>query len=220
MISQFVLGVLASVLAAALVAVAVFVYRKRINVKLQAWILTRRGIGIDSVYPSREAAQSEIKALLSGTHNLRYLGIQGLSLITSREILFSDLATSLSRNITGRISAKFLLLNPGSDFVETRATEIGRPASDLREGIQRSLSDLRSFAATAPHVNCEVRVTDSIPIWSILLTDAGGLVSFYLRDVRGPQSLSIKLQSNSALFSSWSRYFDYLWEQSNQATNK
>ncbi|RLC77257.1 MAG: hypothetical protein DRJ03_27160 [Chloroflexi bacterium] len=213
MLADIATEVIVSIAATLIVAALVYIYRRAITIKLQAWLLRQKGIGIVNVYPHRMDARPPISKMLQSAQAIQYMGIQGLDIITHREVMFSDLALSFKHSERKQQNARFLILDPESCYTKSRSEEIGQSRQEIHRGIKHSLEDLEALNQNIDAVDLEVRLYDCVPIWNLLFLDDILFLAFYLKGVRGPNSLCLEIQRPSPLFLAFEKYFDEVWEE-------
>lgn len=220
MLNSIITEIMVSIIATLIIAAVMYIYRRAITIKVQSWLLRQKGIGITNVYLHRTNARAAISKAWQSAQVIRYIGIQGLDIITHREVMFSDLAKSMKFSNRKTQSAKFLILDPDSGYVKIRAQEVEQQPQEIERGIKHSLEDLYALNDNINTANLEIRLYNCLPIWNLLFLDDVLFLSFYLNGIRGPQSICFETNRNSAIFHAFEKYFDYVWDSAKPALSQ
>jgi hypothetical protein len=212
MLSEVVTEITVSILATLIIAVVVYIYRRAITIRLQAWLLRQKGIGITNVYTHRTDARLTVAKRLQSAKVIWYMGIKGLDIIGHREIMFSDLALALQSDELKRGEVRFLLLDPDSEYNEVRAHEMGHEVDSKKRGIKHTLDDLVAMNQYIDNVDVKTRLYDSLPVWNLLFLGDVLFLAFYLKGIAGFRSLCLEILRPSALFLAFEKYYTVVWK--------
>lgn len=139
------------------------------------------------------------------------MAIKGVDIIEGRQAIDSELVQV--GNMRQR-KAKFLILDPNSHYVTRRAEEAGSKVEPHRKEIQHALETLAVLDEHVEELSIEKRIYDFMPIWNLLFIDNVLFLSFYLKGVRGPESICLQIRRPSPLFLAFNVYFDETWKKS------
>ncbi|MFD6528753.1 helix-turn-helix domain-containing protein [Streptomyces sp. NPDC060184] len=157
------------------------------------------------VYDAQGSAAAEIQQMTREATELDVLAVRGLGLIGLNDSL---LRACLPREQGGRgLRVRVALLDPDSDAMARRATEIGESAESLASGVRLAEARLRELAGT-----CDIGVWrySMLPTWRVIRTDSTMFVGAFDAGWEGHESATYKVMAtpHGPLFRGFSRMFE------------
>ncbi|GLF98757.1 helix-turn-helix domain-containing protein [Streptomyces yaizuensis] len=154
------------------------------------------------VYEAQHAAASEIQQQARDAEELDVLAVRGLGLLGLNDSL---LRSCLHEGAHPQV--RVLLLDPDSDALALRATEIGESAESLASGVRLTEGRLRELPES-----CNVKVWryGILPTWRIIRTDSTMFIGTFDPGWEGHESATYKVMKSphGPLFRGFQRAFE------------
>ena len=200
--------IIASLVVATISAMIIYLYRQSFAKKIKSWILRRMNIGVVNIYRHRQDAQPTIDDFVQSARTIWFMGIKATSLLSEHQTVDIDFA-QVSK-------MKILVIDSKSRHVARRTGEVDHKPEIHRPEIQHNLKKF-TVLNEPPRISIAVRLYDFLPIWNLLFIDNVLFLSFYLRGIRGTESLCLQIERPSQLFLAFERYFNEMWERAKPA---
>lgn len=186
-----------------------------VDVGIRFWRITRSG-GIINVFKNQMSCEDLIFRRIADSHRVAILAVQAFHIIRPVEGPFFG-SMSKRGGIRGA-PIRLLLLNPKAhDYVRIRAKEIGEKEDDFVTFINESVVIVdrlrRDYA-----VDIQVRFYNALPVWQLFVFDDCLFASFYISGVERHRQPVYQIAEGSHLYTSFIRFFNYLWESGVQPT--
>lgn len=125
----------------------------------------------------------------------------------------NDLLPSISVAAKQGSDIKIILLDPNSDVVHLRTSDLGYKDSDfVANQIKANLQELK--AITEEHSNVEVRLYQSLPCFAIYGTSHNTYIGFYWSTSQSIQNFQLELSSQGKFGIEVSKHFENIWFKS------
>ncbi len=176
-------------------------------------VRTTRILGIRTVYEKFSTAPSTLELLSGASSKVEFFGISGRTFFESE-----DIEEIIKQKIREGVDFEFLLLNPASSYVKTKAEEEGDDASAWAHDISASMIRLERIKGVLVTTKLQVRQYDAFPVWRGIFVDHRiALVSFYPAGHQGKFAPVMFLENNmggahAPLYSAFYRTYKYLWD--------
>lgn len=164
-------------------------------------------IGVRKSFRSFDEAPKPLEMIHEVTSEFRFMGISAKTLLIDEAF-----DREMIQKARGSCHFKFLLLNPQSKYVKEKAIEEGDTPIGWKNEIEASIERLHTLR-DQHHLNLEIRLFDSYPIFRIILVNSIMYFSWYPSGRRGSTSpMQISENINQSMYEPFSNYFNKLWE--------
>ncbi|GAB3669157.1 hypothetical protein GCM10027589_36250 [Actinocorallia lasiicapitis] len=169
---------------------------------------------IGQVFARQGDAAHELQAAAAQASEIRILAVRGLGLLALNDALLRG--PLLSRATPANVQV--LLLDPDAPILRTRAEEVGEAAASFAAGIRLAVARLGEMAGHS-HVDLEVRLYDSLPVWRMMSFDATMYLGSFGPHAEGHRSTIYKLTAaaDGVLHTGHLRQFDDQWRRGRPA---
>jgi hypothetical protein len=174
----------------------------------------RAFIGVANIYETGRNMPTMIEIVTEGRNEIRVLGI------SMRNLLAEPGMESLIREKAREGCVfRFLLLNPDSPYVETKAQDENDHPEAWVNDIKGAVSRLKILQQELGANRLEFRFYDSYPIWRGTLVDnRKAYIGYYPHGHKGKDSSGAEIiNGKRSFYDPFSDYFNELWKASKTA---
>jgi len=136
-----------------------------------------------TAWDRQDGAADAIRAAVAEAAEVDLLVVRALGLIGLNDSLLRP--ALVEREAPARV--RVLLLDPDCEATARRAVEIGESPASFAAGIRMSITRLAELA-DLPHLDVQVAVYDSLPVWRIIRADRSLFLSLFDGAAEGHQS--------------------------------
>ncbi|MCL2446801.1 MAG: hypothetical protein FWD06_08560 [Oscillospiraceae bacterium] len=208
---QFIMGVLASLTATALVAVVSYFHSRKLRDFLIRRLSKRLGIGIDKIYGNSKDSNDDVARAIQDAKFVKIFAPRGHTLLGAYsgyftknkpcKVLLPSTDADARYWIEQRVRER--TAEPYKSSPEVLIREIDTAAHALLVSAQKDLIRFKRF--NHPHI-ARLIITDE---WAYFLP--------LKKDVRTSECEMVKYSSCSFMYDFWNRYFDLIWDASPDA---
>jgi len=210
--------IIATIIASALIIAVVFIWRNQIFKIFRRYIFKTFKVGVldtEKEY-DRDEVVSKIKSEGQKAVTIQAMGVRLTNLVSTREEEISPLDEMLRSNINPTLKTRILVLDPNSKYVKSRAEEIGEDKKKLKEGIEKTISQLVEIKKHNQDIDIRIKLYQEDPVWSLVIIDQILFLGFYVRRKRKVAPCYICQSEPMSPFASFSKYFDYMWNEKSE----
>jgi hypothetical protein len=214
MIENIIVDIVVGLLVAGILATIGIFFRKNLLDLVKKKILLRlTNKNLAVVYPYNIALEKMEKVLYKSKQGsmLRIICFMGKDLITERGLL-----NEIKIFLKDGGKAKFLIIDPQSEYVAKRARDINKDENTLRTNIRNTIININEEFKRWYPTSVEVKLYNQLPIFRVNFIDNILFLGFY-SNVKNYDNLWYEIPINSALYTTLENLFMKIWEDGKYA---
>ncbi|MEZ4712596.1 MAG: hypothetical protein R3A44_35740 [Caldilineaceae bacterium] len=210
--SQFMLGVIASLVASVVFSVcATFLLSRHFRKHVALAFSLLSGSGVEYVYRSDREAEEDMLRYMRRSRTAKIMSMRAHRiLIEDRPLHFLVSPECPVKEI------RILLADPDGHNTEARALEYSRIKPSMspevyKHDIRDSITKVGAYAAKDDRIT--LRLHEEPAFIRLLIIDDYLFLSYFLADVSGDESVVFRVARLSPLYRAIDRYFEWTWTQ-------
>ena len=170
-------------------------------------------LGIRRIFKTFDDASKTLELIEDVKLSVDFLGISARTFFESEEV-----EECMKKRVREGCTFRFLLLDPKTTHVETKAKDEGDDPEAWRHDIEASILRLERVRKETDPSKVRIRLYGFLPIWRLLFADEKLVhVTYYPHGHRGKHSPVFFLDAKKiSLYDPFRSFFDYLWSVSNE----